>query len=271
MARNRNFRGNRRPAQQRQERSQQRQARPVAQRQARPAAPRQERTVRPRAERPQRQKAQQLLNRFVTRGPGNKVTKKETRKIAEKTGLDPKKIAQFARNSGINIAQFGGRGGNKKGRGQDEQLPEDIFSGGGTSEVFQDEGTGIFGPIAAHEKEIAGIYADADKYIADAEVRGLDISSARQLEGLKYGADKESEWRQAVANIEVKGRLDLQPIINAGLEKVADIEAQAQRDVAETTGKYGVEGIRVRGEADKEIGKMQLAGGMYNLLNAAFG
>jgi hypothetical protein len=52
---------------------------------------------------------------------------------------------------------------------------------------------------------------------------------------------------------------------------VAGIEAQAQRDVAETTGKYNVEGIRVRGEADKQIGGMQLAGNMYNLINAAFG
>lgn len=117
----------------------------------------------------------------------------------------------------------------------------------------------------------AGIRADADKYLADAQVRGIDISSGRALEGTKYTADKESEWRQAVANIEVKGRLDLQPIINAGLEKVAGIEAQAQRDVAETTGKYNVEGIRVRGEADKQIGGMQLAGSMYNLINSAFG
>lgn len=117
----------------------------------------------------------------------------------------------------------------------------------------------------------AGIRADADKEVARAYADAQKYASSLGLEGVKYGADKESEWRQAVANIEVKGKLDLQPIINAGLEKVAGIEAQASRDVAETTGKYSLESMKQRTAADKSIGKMQLAGSMYGLLGSVFG
>ena len=117
----------------------------------------------------------------------------------------------------------------------------------------------------------AGIRADADKEVAKAYADAQKYAAGLGLEGVKYGADKESEWRQAVANIEVKGKLDLQPIINAGLERVAGIEAQASRDVAETTGKYSLESMKERTAADKSIGKMQLAGSMYGLLSSAFG
>ena len=117
----------------------------------------------------------------------------------------------------------------------------------------------------------AGIRADADKEVAKAYADAQKYASSLGLEGVKYGADKESEWRQAVANIEVKGKLDLQPIINAGLANVAGIEAQASRDVAETTGKYSLESMKQRTAADKSIGKMQLAGSMYGLLSSAFG
>lgn len=117
----------------------------------------------------------------------------------------------------------------------------------------------------------ANIRGEADKYIADAYSGAQRYGSELALEGTKYTADKEAQWRQAVAQIETKGRLDLQPIINAGLEKVANIEAQASRDVADITGKYNVEGIKTRGEFDEKIGKLNLAGSMYGLISAAFG
>lgn len=117
----------------------------------------------------------------------------------------------------------------------------------------------------------AGIRADADKEVAKAYADAQKYAASLGLEGVKYGADKESQWREAVANIEVKGKLDLQPIINAGLEKVAGIEAQASRDVAETTGKYSLESMKQRTAADKSIGKMQLAGSMYGLIGSVFG
>lgn len=117
----------------------------------------------------------------------------------------------------------------------------------------------------------AGLRADADKEVARAYADAQKYSSELGLQGVKYGADKEAAWREAVANLEVKGKLDLQPIINAGLERVSNIEAQASRDVAETTGKYSLESMKQRTAADKSIGKMQLAGSMYGLLGSAFG
>lgn len=115
------------------------------------------------------------------------------------------------------------------------------------------------------------IRADADKEIARIDADARKYGYDRGLEGTKYGADKEAEWRQAVANIEVKGKLDLQPIINAGLQRVAEIEGQSARDVAETTGSYGLKSVQERASADKSIAQMQLAGGMYGLINSIFG
>jgi hypothetical protein len=129
-----------------------------------------------------------------------------------------------------------------------------------TASIQANAATAAAGLRAEADKEVARLYSDAQKY-----------SSQLGLEGVKYGADKEAEWRQGVANIEVKGKLDLQPIINAGLERVAGIEAQASRDVAETTGRYSLESMKERTAADKNIGRMQLAGNMYGLINAAFG
>lgn len=230
------------------------------------------------------QKPTQLLKSF-----GSKIGAKEVKKFERKAPDKPvKSVVQYAKKEkDVRLAPSA----KKYLKGKNVITSPKGGSGGKTGEDL--EGGGYFERIQAAQESLANIVggydvqvatigagatteaarlrSEADKYISDNELKGTDISSARSLEGVKYGADKESEWRQAVANIEVKGKLDLQPIINAGLEKVAGIEAQAQRDVAETTGKYNVEGIRVRGEADKQIGGMQLAGNMYNLLNAAFG
>lgn len=130
----------------------------------------------------------------------------------------------------------------------------------------QAAGIGANASVAA-----AGLRADADKEVARAYADAQKYASELGLQGVKYGADKESEWRQAVANIEVKGKLDLQPIINAGLERVAGIQAQASRDVAETSGKYSLASMKERTAADKSLGKMQLAGSMYGLLGSIFG
>lgn len=130
----------------------------------------------------------------------------------------------------------------------------------------QAAGIGANASVAA-----AGLRADADKEVAKAYADAQKYSAELGLEGVKYGSDKEAAWREAVANIEVKGKLDLQPIINAGLEKVAGIEAQASRDVAETSGKYSLASMKERTAADKSIGKMQLAGSMYGLLGSVFG
>lgn len=140
--------------------------------------------------------------------------------------------------------------------------------------IFQNYGTlseSVARIGAGATTQSATIRADADKEVAKAYADAQKYASQLGLEGTKYASDKESDWRQAVANIEVKGKLDLQPIINAGLERVAGIEAQASRDVAETTGKYGLESTKTQTASQEKLGKMQLAGSMYGLIGSMFG
>lgn len=202
--------------------------------------------------------------------------------LSKKYGISPGVITTFAARQNYNVGQKAREayGTGAAGGGQAAAGPE-----GETLTIFeqmvraQENLAHIQGGYATSAAQIganatvsaAGLRASADKEAARAYADAQKFSSERALEGVKYGADKESEWRQSVANIEVKGKLDLQPIINAGLEKVAGIEAQAQRDVAETTGKYSLESMKERTAADKSIGKMQLAGGMYGLLGSIFG
>lgn len=233
----------------------------------------------------QQQKAQQLLKSF-----GAKISAKEVRKFETKFPDTPlqrvvkydKKnkdvklkgdAKKYLRGKEVPVPGFKPKDGGKK-------RPKD--DGRGLVGILTDENIKLADVLGGYDVKVAQIGADAttqsasirgeaDKYVADAYAGAQRYGSDRELEGTKYSADKESEWRQAVANIEVKGRLDLQPIINAGLEKVAGIEAQASRDVADITGKYNVQGIKTRGEFDEKIGKINLAGSMYGLISSAFG
>lgn len=230
--------------------------------------------------------AQKLLKSY-----GNVISAKELQDFESKGyGLDR---AKSYTDKGKNNARFGDNAQTYYRESQAAPPPPSSLPGGGSTTVETDPTMGYWTLVTESNERIAditggyqiqaaqiganatvssqGIRADADKYIADAYAGAQRYGSELALEGTKYTADKEAQWRQAVANIETQGRLDLQPIINAGLENVANIEAAAQRDVADITGRYNVEGIATKGKYDKEIGKMQLAGSMYNLLNAAFG
>lgn len=157
--------------------------------------------------------------------------------------------------------------------------PADFSSIYETLQVGQQNLANIQGQWSANAAQIAanaevssaGIRADADKEVAKAYADAQKYGSELGLEGVKYGADKESEWRQAVANIESGNKLKLQEIINAGLQNVANIEKESAMGVAETTGKYSLQSMQERTKADRDLGKMQLAGNMYGLIAAAFG
>ena len=216
---------------------------------------------------------------------GSKLGAKELQKIAKKTEYTPESIVRRLSNRDVKIASSANNylgslnNTNDDGGGSGDQSGGDQ-SGGGINysdfgNLFQD----VIGPFqesianiqAGATTQSATIRGEADKEVARAYADAQKYASQLGLEGTKYASDKESDWRQAVANIEVQGKLDLQPIINAGLERVSGIEAQASRDVAETTGKYSLKSMQERTAADKTLGKMQLAGSMYGLLGAAFG
>jgi hypothetical protein len=207
---------------------------------------------------------------------GSKLGAKELQKIAKKTEYTPESIVRRLSNKDVKIApsanNYLGSLNNTVGDGNDDNNNNNNTDLG---YLFQD----VIGPFqesianiqAGATTQSATIRGEADKEVARAYADAQKYASQLGLEGTKYASDKESDWRQAVANIEVQGKLDLQPIINAGLERVTGIEAQASRDVAETTGKYSLKSMQERTAADKSLGKMQLAGSMYGLIGAAFG
>lgn len=242
----------------------------------------------PKASAPKPQKdPKQFLQSF-----GSKINTKEVKKFETKFPDTPLQSVVKYDKKNKDVKLKGGAKSYIKNKGKITPGPDNKdLSGGGTRPT--DDGRGIIGILTDEQIKLAdvlggydvqvatigadattkaaGIRGEADKYVADAYAGAQRYGAEKELEGTKYSADKESEWRQAVAGIEVKGRLDLQPIINAGLEKVAGIEAQASRDVADITGKYNVEGIKTRGEFDEKIGRINLAGSMYGLISSAFG
>jgi flagellar hook-basal body complex protein FliE len=217
---------------------------------------------------------------------GNKLGAGELKKIAKKTEYTPESVARrlsndrnvkLASSANNYLGSLNNTVGDGNGDNNNDNNNNNSNNNTGTDlgNLFQD----VIGPfqesVANIQKDAttqsATIRGEADKEVARAYSDAQKYASQLGLEGTKYASDKESDWRQAVANIEVKGKLDLQPIINAGLERVSGIEAQASRDVAETTGKYSLKSMQERTAADKSLGKMQLAGSMYGLLGAAFG
>ena len=211
---------------------------------------------------------------------GSKLGAKELQKIAKKTEYTPESIVRRLSNKDVKIApsanNYLGSLNNTVGDGDgNNNNNNNNNTGTDLGYLFQD----VIGPFqesianiqAGATTQSATIRGEADKEVARAYADAQKYASQLGLEGTKYASDKESDWRQAVANIEVQGKLDLQPIINAGLERVTGIEAQASRDVAETTGKYSLKSMQERTAADKSLGKIQLAGSMYGLLGAAFG
>jgi hypothetical protein len=207
---------------------------------------------------------------------GDKLGEGELKKIAKKTKYTPESVARRLSNDrNVKLASSANKYLDSLNNTGDGNGGGDGGTGTDLGYLFQD----VIGPfqesIANIQKDAttqsATIRGEADKEVARAYSDAQKYASQLGLEGTKYASDKESDWRQAVANIEVQGKLDLQPIINAGLERVSGIEAQASRDVAETTGKYSLKSMQERTGADKSLGKMQLAGSMYGLLGAAFG
>lgn len=216
---------------------------------------------------------------------GKQLGRKELEKLVKKTGLTPESIITKVKDRldiGIRpgartYASTWTPDGTKPGSDDDtNKTPEG---------VTEEERQKYLDAIDELKKENATLFqniADFTTHVQKLENEGdLDVAKAYAdadikkgqyaLEGTKYAADKEAGWRQYVVDAEVEGRIKLQPIIDAGLKAVAEVEAGAARDVAETTGKYNLQSMQTRSEADKAIGKMQLAGGMYGLLGAAFG
>jgi len=117
---------------------------------------------------------------------------------------------------------------------------------------------------------LGNLDADARKETArlsaDAQIRSTGISA----DATRYVSDREKEAILQRAEIESKGRLDLQAIINAGMKSVAEVEGLTARDVATIGGKYGVEQEKMRQTGQVKIANISRNAGILQGLVGAF-
>jgi hypothetical protein len=133
--------------------------------------------------------------------------------------------------------------GNKSGKGKNRGGKKNkIFEFGGSS---GDEGmySANFKYQAAEnlinaqgniDTQIANLNADAAKYVSQLETGAQKDIANTQAGATRYVADRELESNLGVENIRAKGAIDLQGIVNAGMERVEDIR-----------GEYGIKGKKV--------------------------
>ena len=161
----------------------------------------------------------QALNKLSEGG----LQKSEVKDLADKYDISKKDIKNQAADKGYTL--------NWQSTGA---TPDPTYNPGGANSngVTRDDLVTLYQNIQTGQENLAyinagastassTIRAEADKEVARAYADAQKYSAELGLQGTKYGADKESEWRQAVSRIETQGKLDLQGIINSGLERVA--------------------------------------------------
>lgn len=99
---------------------------------------------------------------------------------------------------------------------------------------------------------------------------GWEKAQGISADATRYVADREKESILGKADIETRGRIDLQGIINAGLKDVAGIEAQSARDVATIGGEFGVKQEETRQAGQKDIARIGARAGILQGLVGAF-
>lgn len=211
---------------------------------------------------------------------GSKLGAGELKELAEKTKYTPESLLQRFKDAGGKIT------GSASSPTASTNTSSDYKGGGITNTTQGDQTTKSLTELFDNLYRFQGgletiknqgiLNATTVRSDADIEIGKIDAASRnygfdRGLEGTLYTADKELEWRDRVAKIETQGKLDLQGIINAGLARVQEIEGASAEKVADITGGYGLKSMQERTAADRDIGKMQLAGGMYGLIGSVFG
>ena len=213
---------------------------------------------------------------------GSKLGAGELKKLAEKTSYTPEALLRKFKDAGGKITGSA----SSPTASTDSTNTSSNYKDGGTTNTTQGDQTVNLTNLFENLYRFQGgletiknqgtlnattVRTDADKEIAKIEADSRTYGYDRGLEGTRYTADKEAEWRQGVATIETEGKVKLQDIINAGLARVAEIEGASAEKVADITGGYGLKSMQERTAADRDIGKMQLAGGMYGLIGSVFG
>lgn len=211
---------------------------------------------------------------------GSKIGAKELRGLQEKFGdvaveraqsyaKDTKgvKLSDFARNYAQSLGGSSTTGDGTKNKDKTKR---------GTS-GYEDYYTSLF----SHEKALEGIRGANSQAVARIEGElanekqrlyneGWLGSTALTADATKYVSDREKEAILGKAELETKGRLDLQAIINTGLKDVATIEGQTSRDVATIGGEFGVKQEQTRQAGQKDIANIGARAGILQGLVGAF-
>lgn len=128
---------------------------------------------------------------------------------------------------------------------------------------------------------IAGINADADKYVADAQagasmyasdasVEIAGITSASQERWRKYLADQQRLGAENVATIQGEYSLSLQNIVTAGLKDVEKIRGEYGLESDKLRGEYSLEGERIKGDTARDVASRQKDAQIFGSLMSGF-
>lgn len=128
---------------------------------------------------------------------------------------------------------------------------------------------------------IAGINADADKYVADAyagaQMYGADaqveiagITSSAEERWRKYLADQQRAGAENVATIQGEYSLSLQNIVTAGLKDVEKIRGEYGLESDKLRGEFGLEAERIKGDTARDVASRQKDAQIFGSLMSGF-
>jgi hypothetical protein len=158
---------------------------------------------------------------------GNKVGAGELRAIAAATNKSVSQVAQKASNKGVKTSSAAQNVVRKFSAPPPSPVPQPTPSpsyggGGGGGGGFGDFGGSVFDYDAIPENFI-------NEPIYNAAQNAANLQMQKQIEELRDAGQTErqkliNENNLAVTGAEIKGRLDLQGIINSGYKNIANIE-----------------------------------------------
>jgi hypothetical protein len=166
--------------------------------------------------------------------------------LAGRTKIGPKAIAKIqadlgikggvrsaAKDLGINIKVGSSRSSGSGGA----NVPSSSFSSatGLNPAVFDYQAaSNLLNQQGNIDTQIANINSDASRYISELQVGGAKDVANIQADATRYVADRGLESDLGVENIRAKGAVDLQKIVNAGMERVENVR-----------GEFGVQGKKI--------------------------
>jgi hypothetical protein len=167
---------------------------------------------------------------------GGKLSSSEFDKIKEKLDVSGKLIRQQAKKEGIRLPGSGPRE-EKTTSGSDVAKADRQFyktTGMYPSQFDAQAAENLINAQGNIDTQIANLNGDVAKYVSQLQTGAQKNIANTQAGATRYVADRELESNLGVENIRAKGAIDLQGIVNAGMERVEGIR-----------GEYGIKGKKV--------------------------